>query len=77
MRRDLHDCLPWELACASPPLDDYHEHELERRQVRELYALGLIPDLWTDPFDERLSIDPEFPKLDDYFPKKGEEDDDE
>jgi len=74
---DLHDCIPWELGFEHLPLDDYHEHELERIKVRELYALGLIPDIWLDPFDERLSIDPEFPKLDNYWPKKGEVDDDE
>jgi hypothetical protein len=77
MRHDLKDTLPWELACEPPPLDDYEEHQLERIRNKYLYALGLIPDMWIDPLDERLSIDPEFPGLQNYWPKKGEIDDDE
>jgi hypothetical protein len=36
---------------------------------RELSRLGLLPDIWTDPFDERVAIDPDFSLLEDCLPK--------
>jgi hypothetical protein len=64
---DLHDILPWEMAFECTERDCYDDDdERERATRRELYALGLIPDIWIDTFDERVSIDPEFPNLDDY-----------
>ncbi len=67
---DLHDILPWEIAFERAEVDYYDDNERERAKRRELYALGLIPDIWIDTFDERISIDPELPLLDDYWPKK-------
>jgi hypothetical protein len=75
--RDLHDVMSWEMAFEASEPYEYPEKEMDRGNRRELFGLGLIPDIWVDPFDERVSIDPEFPLLDDYWPKKGVVEDDE
>jgi hypothetical protein len=49
--------------------DDPGDADSERRLYRVLARDGLVPDIWTDPFDERVSIDPTFPLLEDYWPK--------
>lgn len=74
---DLQDTLPWDIAFQLQPVDEHFEQDIEAKRTKALYELNLIPDIWLDPFDERVAIDPEFPLLDDYWPKGGGESDDE
>ena len=66
---DLKDVIPWEFALQPALFDEYEADQAEKQRTRELYALDLIPDIWKDPFDERVSIDPEFPLLEDCWPQ--------
>jgi hypothetical protein len=75
---DITETIPWDYCFPDHRTDEGDSNPSEERiRARRLYELGLIPDIWADPFDDRVSIDPEFPLLKDYWPKGDKGDDDE